>query len=114
MSMDCQLQSRAFKYRIVTVSSFALSEFGLNILTILASASTSPHMEWTFPVKMSIGDGKNSFFWFDFRNPLGPLYKNFSENLLHSLGLSKRSSIDNGAWKWPKGRRLNTEVKILG
>ncbi|KAL3502324.1 hypothetical protein ACH5RR_036773 [Cinchona calisaya] len=63
------------------------------------------------------GDGKLFSFWFDFWHPVGPLFKKFSGNLLHSLGLSKKSYIAefilDGECKWPKGRRFNIEVRIL-
>ncbi|KAL3501516.1 hypothetical protein ACH5RR_035965 [Cinchona calisaya] len=69
---------------------------------------------------VDLKDIKFSRIWrlkFDEWHPLGPLYKKFSEGLLKSFGFSKQPKvadfIQNGTWKWPKGRKYTVEVRQL-
>lgn len=68
-------------------------------------------------VKHLIGDGIDSFFWYDMWHPIGPLYQFFTKKLLSNLGLLAQDKvskwIENGNWKWPCGRKLTREVKLL-
>ncbi|KAL3510953.1 hypothetical protein ACH5RR_030354 [Cinchona calisaya] len=47
----------------------------------------------------------------------GPLYKEFSEQLLKSFGISKNAKVENsiheGTWKWPTGRKLTSKIRRL-
>ena len=62
-----------------------------------------------------IGNGQNTFFWYDIWHPLERLHLKFSEHLLKNLRLTKDSKvaefIDWDRWKRPSGRRCSQEIK---
>lgn len=68
------------------------------------------------PISVSIGDGRNTSFWFDTWHPciLWVLLK-FPESLLKCLGLSLKSKvvefIKDEERSWPRGRRHTTVVQ---
>lgn len=59
-------------------------------------------------VKHIIGDGQDTFFWFDNWHPSGPLYKLLDDKAVATLDgaiFGKASSvIHDGYWNWPRPR----------
>lgn len=55
-----------------------------------------------------VGNGQSTFLWLDNWHSLGHLYLKLGDrvvfNLGRSLGAKISSIIENGRWKWPRGR----------
>lgn len=59
-------------------------------------------------IKCIVGNGSNTFLWWDNWHPVGPLFQKFGERLgdtLHRASSAKVSSVIAGNnWNWPNGR----------
>ena len=64
-------------------------------------------------IRHLIGNGADTYFWYDYWHPIGPLYKYFSENLLIAKASRVSRCIQGSMWKWPQGRRRTGEIKKL-
>ena len=59
-------------------------------------------------IRYVVGDGCNISPWLHNWHSLGPLYKNFGEEVFRNLGISLQAKVStivsNGDWIWPRQR----------
>ena len=56
-------------------------------------------------IHFSIGNGLNTYLWFDYWLPMGPIHSVFGDGAILASGLGRNarvaSIISNGDWQWP-------------
>lgn len=68
-------------------------------------------------IRYQIGNGAQTFLWWDNWHPIGPLYARLGDRVVNNVGRSLRANvasiIDNGAWKWPRLRNPLIQTIII-
>lgn len=59
-------------------------------------------------IKVHVGNGRNTFLWYDNWHSLGPLYLRFGDRVVSLFGRSLNAKfsfiIHDGEWRWQRGR----------
>ena len=56
-------------------------------------------------IRSSVGNGFQTFLWFDYWLPMGPIVPNMGDNMIFESGLPRNAIVStlirNSQWRWP-------------